>query len=234
MPKKQTTKDSEEDFIPEPKIPESEEISEVPVEDTRNRKVEHKVIHNDNSGTDAVLVGYSEPRDLPDESLVDEAELLGHHYEEEDARAEPQKYQTAVMNSTMGSNLLIYPAVMAGRCAMCGTTRFVDRRNGTKGEVWKVVSRKTGEHHHSYKRGEWVEVHAANCPHYRNVDIRCSYCNEGFTGTKDKKGSFTETIASRILWVFAERNRPNDLIMVCSDFRCKNKFDTQYHINHTL
>lgn len=228
----QTIPDSElSGEVPKPHVPEPEPPALV----EKDRKhVENKVIRNDNSGIDEVLIGYSEIRDLPDEPLTDEMELLGHIYEEEAPNAEPQKYQTAVMNSGMGVNLLIYPAIMAGRCSRCGTTRFVDKKNGKRGEVWKIVNRKTGETKHAYRRGDWIEVHAANCPHYRHIDIRCSYCNEGFTGVKDKIGQFTEVIASRILWVFAERNRPNDLVMVCSDFRCKMKFDQAFHINQTL
>lgn len=232
MPRPKKNKEPEE-FVPESKIPEAEP-EPAPKAPEPVQEVEHKPIHNDASGTDSVFVRYAEPRDLPDEPLTDEMELLGHQYEEEAPNAEPQRYQTAVMNSSGGSNLLIYPAIMAGRCSRCGSTRFVHKKNGTRGEVWKVINRKTGEFHHTYQRGEWVEVHAANCPHYRNVDVRCSYCNEGFTGTKDKKGSFTEILSGRILWVFAERNRPNDLVMTCSDFRCKSKFDQQYHLNHTL
>lgn len=221
-------------------IPPESHIPEMPVEvpvvspPIDRKHVPNTVHHNDAGGIDEILVGYSEVRELPDEPLTDEMELLGHQYEEETPSIEPQKYQTAVMNSSMGNTLLIYPAILAGTCSRCGTTRFVDRKNGTRGEVWKIVNRKNGEFKHVYRKGEWIHVSAADCPHYRNVQIRCSYCNEQFTGTRDKKGSFTEILASRILWVFAERIRPNDLIMVCADFRCKSKFDEQYHINQTL
>lgn len=207
--------------------------SKAPERDRKN--VEHKIIHNDQGGVDEILIGYSEIRDLPDEPLTDEMELLGHAYEAaETPSGELGQYQTEVMNSTMGGNLLIYPAIAAGRCTRCGPTRFVDKKNGTRGEVWKVVNRKNGEFRFVYRKGDWVEIHAANCPHYRKVHIHCSYCGEPFTGTKDQKGSFTETLASRILWVFAERNAPNRLIMVCADFRCKSKFDEQYHLNQKL
>lgn len=197
----------------------------------------NRVKHNEQGGMDEILVRFAEPRALEDQPLPDILKLLGQESfseEEIQAQGEPRMYQTTVQNSTLGNNLIIYPAVSAGRCELCGSTRFVDRRDGTKGEVWKVVNRKNGEFRFVYRRGEWLEVSAATCPHYRHVNVMCSYCGEGFTGSKDKKGAFTETLASRILYVFAEKSRPRDLIMVCSDFNCKLKFDDQYHLNQKL
>lgn len=247
MPKKKPNEAVEEPFekelpqeepvdyglMAESKLPEPEEQEKKETEPVRKDEI-GKVFSTPEGNFIETLIRYAEARDLPDEDLPDIMKLLGAEDIDPEETAEPRKYQTVVNNSTMGTNLIIYPAIPAGRCEICGSTRFVDKKNGSRGEVWRVVNKKTGEYTHSYRRGNWVEMHAANCPHYRHVDIRCAYCNEGFTGQKDNRGSFTEVLASRIIYVFAERTRPNSLIMVCSDMRCKSKFDHEYHLNQTV
>lgn len=226
------TEESITEFVPESKLPEPEDIKEKVMSHSAENEI-GKVVSTPEGNFIETLVGYAEARDLADEDLPDILKLLGQETMDEEQDIEPRKYQTLVNNATMGSNLIIYPAIAAGRCEICGSTRFVDKKNGTRGEVWRVVNKKTGEFVYSYRRGNWVEMTAANCPHYRHVNIRCSYCNEGFTGQKDGKGSFVETMASRIIYVFAQKSAPHDLIMTCSDMRCKGKFDHEYHLNQT-
>lgn len=138
-------------------------------------------------------------------------------------------YRTEIISGAGDVNLNWHPTIVCGRCELCGSTRYVG------GEVWKIVNKKNGDVSYRYRGGQWVEVDAAHCPHYRQVKpIACSYCRNEFTGMKDQLGQFTELMGERNIYVCSRPETPNRLVMHCSDFSCKHKFNLQFHINPTI
>jgi len=114
------------------------------------------------------------------------------------------------------------PAVICGCCEACGTAKYVG------GEVEAKVDKSTGEIAHTLKGGHWETIDATKCPHYKPLydkgqTIRCSYCAEQFTGTRNSLGQFMDIIASRIVYVMSFADEPNKLIMYCDSFDCREK-----------
>lgn len=175
--------------------------------------------------TDEFFMGAGEPEEQPDAPLPDVLALLGAKGTNAIPIVETDGYRTEIIQNAGDINLVWHPTVINGRCELCGATRYVG------GQVWKIIDRKTGEIGYKYRGGHWDEIDAAHCPHYRHVTLRCSYCREEFTGAKDRMQMFSEVLGSRVLFVVSEPGRPKVLIMTCSDFTCKKKFNDQFHIN---
>lgn len=212
--------EQKEETPPEPHIP----VDTAPVAPKEPAVDPHKPRRSDSF--DEVFDHLGEPALLPDAALPDVFQLLGLKENQVPEEEQSGGYRTEMVKGAGDVNLIWHPAIVCGRCDLCGSTRYVG------GEVWKQIERKTGEVKWKYRGGHWVEVSAKNCPHYRNVKIACSYCREEFTGAKDRLNQFSERLGSRNIYVISEPGRPKVLIMVCSDFTCKNKFNDQFNINN--
>lgn len=115
-----------------------------------------------------------------------------------------------------------HPAIICGYCEWCGTTKYVG------GEVRVTIDKHFNVPAHSLTGGKWVEIPACECPHYKRLydkgqRIRCSYCNESFTGLKNTLGKFMEILATRIVYVMSFASEPKKLIMYCDSFECREK-----------
>lgn len=108
------------------------------------------------------------------------------------------------------------PAIICGVCEHCGSSEYVG------GEVKKVTNGQ-GELEHRYAGGHWEERDATMCKHYSGLDIRCTYCQEKFTGLKTRLGKFAEILATRIVYVMSFVDQPKKVIMYCDSFECKEK-----------
>lgn len=90
-------------------------------------------------------------------------------------------------------------------------------------------------HHHPQIRGgvcEWCGVLDPNtpsqyqyklCPHYRGMNIRCSYC----PAEKDPD----EVVRSTKLEVVEHPDKPGVLIAVCSSYDCEKKHQERFRNN---
>lgn len=210
----------EDSHVPGGIAPAQVEPKKDPVE--QPKPVENKVRRTDT--TDELLIGHGGPEHeeaVPIPTIIIAPPLPAE-------KMGDTGYSTEVIEGAGNVNLDWHPTIVCGRCEICGSTRYVG------GEVWKVINKKTGDITYRYRGGKWVEIDAAHCKHYRQVHIACSYCRESFTGMKDGLGQFMEVLGDRNVFVVSRPDAPSRLIMVCSDFRCKVKFDTQFHINRTL
>lgn len=199
-----------------------EEVQDIISKETppQAEKVKHTDSHIE------FLIGHGEVANEEDEDLPNMLVLQGQAEGGDSAVPEPTSgYQTVSIMNAADRNLIWYPGIVCGRCELCGSKRYVG------GDVWKQINRKTGEFVYKYRGGKWVEMDATNCKHYRNVTVECGYCNEQFTAQKDKLGQFSETLGERVVWVVADPSTPKRLVMVCSDFNCKHKFNEQFNIN---
>lgn len=61
------------------------------------------------------------------------------------------------------------------------------------------------------------------CPHFRNMDLRCSYC-------PDNKNP-EEVNRTTTLNVHAHPEDPNRLVVVCASYDCSNKHLARFKIN---
>jgi len=68
-----------------------------------------------------------------------------------------------------------------------------------------------------------AESEESGCRHnhnYKGLQIRCSYC--------PRDADMRAVVKSRTLYVFEHPDKPNVLIMVCNDFRCRQKHLKKY------
>lgn len=108
------------------------------------------------------------------------------------------------------------PAIICGICEHCGSSEYVG------GGVTKSTN-KQGELEHHYSGGKWEARDATLCKHYKNLQIKCTYCNEQFTGLKSRLGKFAEILATRLVYVMSFTDSANKVIMYCDSFECKEK-----------
>lgn len=125
------------------------------------------------------------------------------------------------------------PAVICGICEACGSSHYLG------GEVVKKPNPEgLNGVQHSLKGGRWENIDATICPHYKSIyehgqSIKCSYCNEEFTGLKNTLGKFKELLASRIVYVMSFTSEPNKLIMYCDSFECREKHIKRMRSNNS-
>jgi len=58
------------------------------------------------------------------------------------------------------------------------------------------------------------------CPHYRGLNLRCSYCDE----TKDPE----EIIGHAVLNVYEHPDNPDKLVVVCDSYTCTQKHEARF------
>jgi hypothetical protein len=85
-----------------------------------------------------------------------------------------------------------YPRVIGGVCEFCGT-------------LDKNVP---------------AEFQYKLCPHYRGMDLRCSYCPAG----KDS----SEVVSHAKLNIYGKPGSPDELIVVCNSYDCTRKHQQRF------
>lgn len=85
-----------------------------------------------------------------------------------------------------------YPRIIAGACEYCGT---LDPR---------------------VPAGKQYTI----CPHYKNLELRCSYCDE----TRDPE----DVIAHNMLNVAEHPDKPNTLVVWCNQLKCKQAHEKRF------
>lgn len=139
---------------------------------------------------------------------------------ETDVSPNPEVYTEQNVDSGVRSHFF-RPAIICGVCESCGSNHYEG------GGVTKTVN-KQGEIAYHLNGGQWNEMDASKCKHYKPLydkgsNISCTYCGERFTGLKNRLGKFSEILASRIVYVMSFSEEPNKLIMYCDSFECKEK-----------
>lgn len=114
------------------------------------------------------------------------------------------------------------PSVICGICEACGSAEYIG------GEMKKTIDKSTGQTMHTPTGGQWHNMDATRCPHYKPIydkgqAIQCAGCAERFTGAKNSLGKFSEILASRLIFVFSFTKEPRRLIMFCDSFECSRK-----------
>ena len=128
---------------------------------------------------------------------------------------EPQ-FQTEYSTENVVRQMHIYPSISAGRCEWCGSLEYIG------GQVTQKVLA-NGTLSYSYKGGRWEPTDATKCKHYKNVNIRCTYCGEQFTAARNRAGVFTEILGTRNVFVGAFPESPRTLVMWCAAYECMTR-----------
>jgi hypothetical protein len=129
-------------------------------------------------------------------------------------------FDLSVSRAPQKKSFFFYPAVICGRCEKCGTAKYVG------GKTTRSIDKSSGQVKYRQSGGQWQEITACNCPHYKGLydkgdKIQCHYCGETFTGLKSSSGQFAEKLGSRAVYVGAFSDNPKSLIMYCDAFDCR-------------
>ncbi len=158
------------------------------------------------------------------------------------AVAEPPKKEETVLpviesfETDQGIKLTAFPQIRVGVCEFHGTphgnidlnTLKGKCRHDCKSDPYCPHSKNGCEYRDILEYDKENSVNVAvgketRCRHdhnYLGLAMRCSYCPQN----ADMRG----VIKSRTLYVFENPARKGILIVVCSDYRCQDKFQKQY------
>lgn len=67
------------------------------------------------------------------------------------------------------------------------------------------------------------EVQYKLCPHFRGLELRCSYCDEN----KNPE----EIVGHSILNIHSHPDNPDSLVVVCDSYRCSEKHLARFSLN---
>jgi len=154
----------------------------------------------------------------------------------EPPQQEEKPLQVETFETEDGVKLIVFPQIRVGVCEFHGSPHGNVDLNTLKGRCRHDC--KTDPYCPHSKTGceyrDILELDKENntmvvvgkekrCRHehnYQGLSIRCSYCPQN----ADMRG----VIKSRTLYVFMNPQNPGKLIVVCSDYRCQDKFQRQY------
>lgn len=147
---------------------------------------------------------------------------------------EPLKIES--FETEQGIKLIAFPQIRVGVCEFHGTPHGNVDLNTLKGRCrhdcktdpycphsrngcdYRDILEEDKENLTMVKVGK--ETRCRHDHNYLGLAIRCSYCPQN----ADRRG----VIKSRVLYVFMNPQQPGRLIIVCSDYRCQDKFQKQY------